>query len=184
MYRPGDIASTALHGLPGLGRWAVYGSALILATDPGELLLYVYQATLGADFFARGPISIGLHGSGLALNDPVTTGLAPTRIQLGEITNSGDPSSAVDDLVQRARAELEPHWTARGDGPLTVDQLPVLDLSCSVLAERRAGADLAKAARDRIVRRLRAGGVTPAQMSRPGMSVSQIYQINRSAKPA
>ncbi|PYC83436.1 hypothetical protein C7C46_08865 [Streptomyces tateyamensis] len=179
MYCPGDIASTTLHGLPGLGRWTLDASALVLAAEPGDLLLYVYQAAIGAEFFARGPADTALHGGGMQLHDPVTTGLQPARIRLGEITNPGDPSSAVNELLQRAHAELAPQWTARGDGPLTTDALPVLDQACTRLAASRAAADAAEDARDLLVQRFAAGGLGPTALARPGLSASRVSQLTK-----
>jgi hypothetical protein len=177
VYRAGDIISVSLDDLPHAAGWTISAIALVLASDSRELLLLVADPYGGgATVHAAGQISV-LDGRPPAINQPVTDGIRPGRITLGQVAQSEPDCPGLPAAVQRAQAALEPYRRMHGTGPLGPEHLPVLDLAMAVLAERRAEENAAGDVRDQIVRRLRAGGVQSKAIARPGMSTSRISQL-------
>ncbi|GAA1977295.1 hypothetical protein [Kitasatospora viridis] len=173
MYRAGDVADVSLE-LPGLPGWTVPATALVLADIPGEqLLLFVARdPAAGPGMHATGPVNTW--ASGLAVERPVTTGPAVARILLGRIT---EHHPIPGDMIERAHTQLATHLAARASTPLDVEHLGLLDVAMAAVADHRRAVTEAEQHRDRIVRRLRAGGVRPADIVRPGLSSSRIGQI-------
>lgn len=180
MYLPGDAVDVVLRDLPHMPGWTIPANALIIAVDGDDLLLYTHDHDLnGAGMYATGTLSSGLHGP--AIEQPITDGPQPGRITLGRVTDHLAPPNH---LADRARAALAIHIAARASTPLDAKQLPVLDLACTTLAERRAAADAAEDDRDQIVRRLLVGDVAPGRIARPGLSTSRISQIKNASLTA
>jgi hypothetical protein len=180
MYRPGDVVDVILRDLPQMPGWTLPATALIIAADRPELLLYVHDRDVnGAGMYAIGPLSSRLDGH--VIKRPISDGPQPGRIDLGRITDHGD---VPDSIVEQARAALASHIATRASSPLDATQLDLLDVAQATIAERRTAVTEAEQQRDRIVRRFLAGNVAPVDISRPGLSTSRISQIKAAASAA
>ncbi|WP_329564678.1 hypothetical protein [Kitasatospora sp. NBC_01266] len=182
MYSPGDVVAATLHDLAGMPGWMLTTEALVIAEwtfRETNLILLIQNRHGHAHMFARGTLSTALDTGRPTIEQPVTTGPTPVRIVLGDVTGRYDKDlTALDD---QARADLASYWVERRSGPLTTRDLPALDIAMADIQRHRDEVTEAEARRDRLVRRLIAGGVERKAIARPGLSTSRISQINNEA---
>jgi hypothetical protein len=175
VYRPGTVLEAVLADLPQLHGWTIPATALVLDHTDGELLLYLAgHVANGSGMYVSGRPTTTADARQTVLDHPITTGPQPGQIRLGTVVAE---DAELGGMVHRAGQVLALHRLARGTGPLTTADLPVLDLACSELAARRAFADDAEQARDRIIGRFGDGRVSARDLERPGLRRSRISQI-------